>query len=113
MEVVDLVSSFLEISEKSKAAFFQTTSYGVQDSVFVCFLFMSLIIPLERGRTRALSSEYKLNKRIVQIGWPSYQLTSREKSALVQKPSVRIPKIFGLHGIAEKTKNYLGISALI
>ena len=74
---------------------------------------MSFIIPQERGRTRALSSEYKLTKRIVQIGWPSYHLTLREKSALVQKPLVRIPKIFDQHGIAEKTKNYLGISGLI
>ena len=32
---------------------------------------------------------------------------------LIQKPSVQIPKAFDQHGIAGRTKNYLGANALI
>ena len=61
-----------------------------------------------------LSSECKLTKLIVQIGCPSYHLTSWRKSALIHKPSGQIPKVLYQHETVEKIKKkYLGISALI
>ena len=63
----------------------------------------SLSFPSRRDRTRALSSEYKLAKVILQTGCPSYHLTSSSK----------IPESFNQHGLDENTKKYLGINALI
>ena len=60
-----------------------------------------------------LSSEYKLNKLILEVGCPSYYLTSYRHSVLIQKPSPQIPKYFNQHGIAERTKHFLGMNTSI
>ena len=69
------------------------------------------------GRKWLLSSECKLTKLILHTRCPSYHLTSRQvphdKLALIQKPPGQIPKAFKQYGVAEKTKNYLGINASI
>ena len=46
----------------------------------------------------------KLTKLILQIGCPSYHLTSWSQSALIQGP--QIPKPFYQHKIREKTKMF-------
>ena len=41
-----------------------------------------------------LALHVKLTKLILEIGCPSYHLTSWRKSSLIQKPSGQIPKAF-------------------
>ena len=40
-------------------------------------------------------------------------ITLLRKSAVIQNPSAQIPKALYQHGIAEKTKNYLSMNALM
>ena len=51
----------------------------------VCDSFTSFVFPYGGDRTRALSSEYKIDQA-------SYHLTSQRKSFLIQKHWVQIPK---------------------
>ena len=53
--------------------------------VCVCVCFTSFVIPLEWGRTRALSINHKLTKPILQIRCSFYLILSKRKSALMQK----------------------------
>ena len=71
----------------------------------------SLYISLPGEEVGALCYEYKLNRLVLKIGCPFNHLTSYKRSALIQKPSVQIPKTYNQHGIAGKKKN-LGINTL-
>ena len=48
-----------------------------------------------------------------QIGCPSYHETSWRKSALIQKSSAQIPRLFYQQRIVENKKNDLGTNTLI
>ena len=67
--------------------------------VYIMF-YMLYYFPLEGVGGRNV----KLTKLILQIGCPSYHLTSWRKSALIQGP--QIPKPFYQHKIREKTKMF-------
>ena len=54
----------------------------------------------------------KMTELFLQIGCPSYNLTSWKKLALIQKPSTQVPKAFLPTEYAEKTIIF-SINALI
>ena len=61
-----------------------------------------------------LSSDFKLTKLILLVGCPSYNIiNSWKKYALIDKPSVQIPKTFNQHDTAEKAIKHLDINTLI
>ena len=93
-----------------------TTSYKILKSpwqsccnhlVVICMcvcLFYILYYSAIEGVGHRLSALYvKLNELILQIGCPSYHLTSWRKSSLIQKCSAHLPKTLYEYGDAEKT----------
>ena len=77
------------------------------------FVLHPLLFPSRGRRTGALYSKCKTNQVTFRVGYLYYCLISWRKSALIQKPSVELPKTFHQQGIVTKTKNDLGINALI
>ena len=78
-----------------------------------CVRFVSFIIPLERGKNADFKLWIQIHQADLTDWMSSYRLNSWRKQALIQKPPPQIPKAFNPPGIAEKTKKYLGINALI
>ena len=70
------------------------------------FILRLLSFPWREGRMLVLSSKYKLEHLVLQIGYHFNHLASLRKSALIQKPLAKIPKDLNQHGVAEKTKKY-------
>ena len=64
---------------------------GLFEIMLYVFSFCPLFLVQEGGRTKALCSEYKLTKFILQVLCRFYHLASYKKSSLTHKASAQIP----------------------
>ena len=80
--------------------------------VVLCVFLLSLIIPSEiipllfPGSIRVLNYEDKLTKVILRVGYPSCNLTSYKKSALIHKSAEQVHEFFNQHDIVGKKIKY-------